>query len=388
MQRNALLDIILSEIKQSGGKIPFSKYMELALFEPGLGYYANGLKKFGPEGDFSTAPELSPAFGKCIVSAIKDFNHILEFGPGTGALAKTILENHPTIEKYWIMEISAELRARQKETLNDYLHKITWLSELPEKPFHGAIVANEIIDAFPATRFLWKDNQAQEYFVAENNGELCFMTDTPSDPFITEFIHTLNLPNNYSGELHLELKPWIKKLSRTLQSGLILIIDYGFTRDELYEPERSEGTLMCHYHHEINTQVLDKPGEQDITAHIDFTAVAEAARENHLTLSGFTSQAAFLWDSDVLAFTQSEDDAVFIDKLTSAEEMGEYYKVMALTKHWDKPISGFRMQDRRDQLHNPQPSLRATFSQINGDSVKIPSPYLGEGVAKRRMRKT
>ncbi|HEV2613261.1 MAG TPA: SAM-dependent methyltransferase [Gammaproteobacteria bacterium] len=350
MQKNALNDLILAKINELGGKMPFSIFMQLALYAPGLGYYANGLQKFGPTGDFSTAPEISPLFGKCIIPSIQDFDHILEFGPGTGALSKTLLENHPHIEKYWILEISAELQARQKETLKEYLHKITWLTELPAKPFKGAIVANEIIDAFPATKFLWKDNNTYEYFVTEKNGEFCFTTDTPSSTAITEFVKTLELPNNYSSEMHLWLKPWIKSLSECLTSGIILIIDYGFPRHELYHPDRDEGTLMCHYQHHAHPNVLEKPGEQDITAHIDFTAVAEAAVENNLDVAGYTSQAAFLLDNDLLALTRGAQDAKAIDMLTSPAEMGEFFKVMALTKNWDKPIAGFRMQDRRHRL--------------------------------------
>jgi SAM-dependent MidA family methyltransferase len=349
VQKNTLNDLILAKIDASGGKIPYSIYMELALYAPGLGYYANGLQKFGPTGDFTTAPEISPLFGKSISHAIQDF-HLLEFGAGTGILAKTLLENHKNIKKYWILEISSELQHRQKELLKDYLDKVTWLTELPQEPFSGVILANEVIDAFPVTKFLWKDNKTYEYFVTQNNNQLSLIIDEASNSRINQFVETLDLPNNYSSEIHLTLKPWIKSLSECLKSGLILIIDYGFPRHEFYHPERSEGTIMCHYQHRAHADPLYKPGEQDITAHVDFTAIAEAAVENNLEIAGYTSQAGFLLDNNLLDFSQGAEDAAAIKLLTLPTEMGELFKVIALTKNWEKPLTGFRMQDRRHRL--------------------------------------
>lgn len=352
MQKNILKDLILSKIKASGGKIPYSLYMELALYAPGLGYYANGLPKFGPQGDFITAPELSPLFGKCVSHAIQDFSHILEFGAGTGILAKTILDNHKNIEKYFILEISSELQDRQKTLLKDYGDKVSWLTELPAEPFTGVILANEVIDAFPATKFLWNDNKVHEYFVAEHQGELVWHIDESSDNNINIFVGSLNLPNHYTSEIHLNVKLWIKNISNILKSGLILILDYGFPRHEFYHPERSEGTIMCHHQHRAHSDPLYKPGEQDITAHVDFTALAEAAVENNLDLSGYTSQAAFLLENKILDFADKNNaaDAHAIKLLTLPTEMGELFKVMAITKQWDKPITGFNLQDRRYRL--------------------------------------
>ena len=350
MKKNTLNDLVLAKLKTLGGKMPFSLYMELALYEPGLGYYANGLQKFGPTGDFITAPELSPLFGKAITHAIQDFSHILEFGAGTGILAKTILDTHKNIEKYWILEPSSELQYRQKKLLKDYTHKITWLTELPQQPFTGVILANEVIDAFPVTKFLWKNNKAYEYFVAEHNGELSLIPELSHNSLITDFIKALDLPNNYSSEIHLTLKPFIKSISEILKSGLILIIDYGFPRHEFYHPERSDGTLMCHYQHHAHDNPLYKPGEQDITAHVDFTAIAESAVENNLEVAGYTSQAAFLLDNGILDFVKDSKDTAAVKILTHPSEMGELFKVIALTKHWDKPITGFRMQDRQHRL--------------------------------------
>ncbi len=349
MQKNALERLISEKISAADGKIPFSTFMELALYSPGLGYYTNGLEKFGPKGDFITAPELSPLFGQCISHALADFTEILEFGAGTGALAKSIIENHQTLEKYWILEPSSELQQRQKEQLKNYGHKINWLTELP-KNFTGAIIANEVIDAFPATKFLWKDNKVWEYCVAEKNNGFIFVTEPSQNKTIINFVKNLDLPNNYSSEIHLWLKPWIKSVSECLDSGAILIIDYGFPRHEFYHPERSMGTLMCHYQHRAHSDPLYKPGEQDITAHVDFTAIAEAAVENDLDVMGYTTQAAFLLENKLLDFADAENDASAIKMLTLPSEMGELFKVIGLTKDWEKIIPGFRMQDRLNRL--------------------------------------
>ncbi|MDX2164414.1 MAG: SAM-dependent methyltransferase [Gammaproteobacteria bacterium] len=349
MQKNSLERLISEKISANGGKIPFPSFMELALYAPGLGYYTNGLEKFGPKGDFVTAPELSPLFGKCISHSLKDFTQILEFGAGTGALAKSIIESHETLENYWILEPSSELQARQKELLKNYKNKITWLTELPKK-FSGAIIANEVIDAFPATKFLWKDNIVWEYFVAEENNNFIFLTEPSQNKILIDFVKSLDLPNDYSSEMHLWLKPWIKSLGECLDSGLILILDYGFPRHEFYHPERSMGTLMCHYQHRMHADPLFKPGEQDITAHVDFTALAEAAVENNLTVAGYTSQAGFLLENKLLDFADPENDASAIKMLTLPSEMGELFKVILLTKDWEKTLSGFALQDRRNRL--------------------------------------
>jgi len=349
MQKNSLERLISEKISAHEGKIPFATFMELALYAPGLGYYTNGLEKFGPKGDFITAPELSPLFGQCISHALNDFTQILEFGAGTGALAKSIIESHKTLEKYWILEPSGELQARQKELLKHYPDKVIWLTELPTT-FSGAIVANEVIDAFPATKFLWKNNTVYEYFVTEKNQEFIFITEPSQNKILINFVKGLDLPNDYSSEMHLWLKPWIKSLSESLTSGVILMIDYGFPRHEFYHPERSMGTLMCHYQHRAHADPLFKPGEQDITAHVDFTAIAEAAVESHLNVMGYTSQAAFLLDNKLLDFADPEKGPSAIKMLTLPSEMGELFKVILLTKDWDKSIPGFRMQDRLNRL--------------------------------------
>jgi len=330
-----------------GEKIPFSTYMERALYTPGVGYYAGGAHKFGPQGDFVTAPEISPLFGKCLSKTFQQADIILELGAGTGKLALSLLENNPRIKQYWILEISSELQHRQKETLQNYLSKITWLTELPKTPFSGIILANEVIDAFPATKFLVDHHKVYEYYVTEKNGALDWLLDKPSHPRITEFVQSLNLPSPYTSEMHLWLKPWIKSLSDCLQSGLILLLDYGFPRSEFYHPDRTEGTLMCHYQHKAHTDVFFKPGEQDITAHVDFTAIAEAAVDNNLDVAGYTSQGNFLIDCGITDFIATDAHRAQTKILTHPGEMGELIKVIALTKNWPQELIGFRLNDRR-----------------------------------------
>lgn len=349
MQKNALDRLISDKISAHQGKIPFATFMELALYAPGLGYYTNGLTKFGPRGDFITAPELSPLFGKCISHALNDFTQILEFGAGTGALAKSILDTHQSLEKYWILEPSSELQTRQKDTLKNYRDKINWLTELPQH-FSGAIIANEVIDAFPATKFLWKDDTVYEYFVTEKDQQFIFATEPSENKTLINFVKDLHLPNDYSSEMHLWLKPWVKSISEFLQSGALLIFDYGFPRHEFYHPERSMGTLMCHYQHRAHTDPLLHLGEQDITAHVDFTAIAEAAVDNNVDVMGYTTQAGFLLENKLLDFADPENDTSAIKMLTLPSEMGELFKVIALTKGWEKIIPGFRMQDRLNRL--------------------------------------
>ena len=355
------IELIRQKIKEGKGKIPFSTYMELALYAPQTGYYTGHARKFGPLGDFVTAPELSPLFGQCIGRALHDYHGIdtiLEWGAGTGNLAKTVLEHYPHIKKYYILDISPDLIRRQHETLAPYLSKITWLStldELPKHSFSGLILANEVIDAFPATRFLINGQGIiQEYYVTDNNNQLDWILDKPSQPEIITLINQLNILNNnphhYTSELQLGISPWIKNISEILHSGIILLCDYGFPRHEFYHPQRNQGTLMCHYQHQSNSDPFFKPGEQDITVHVDFTAIAEAALEHNFQVAGYTCQTNFLCDAGITDFIKTPQDSADAKILTHPNEMGELFKCMALTKNWDnnnQPLTGFRLHDRR-----------------------------------------
>ncbi len=347
---------IIEKIRQSGGKMPFSEYMQMALYDPKLGYYTGYSHQLGRQGDFITAPELSPLFGQCIAKSIQAVllslknPVILEFGAGTGKLAKVILEQCKCIENYWIIEISPALKKQQQKTLEKYLSQITWLDKLPEEKFEGVILANEVMDAFPVTKFCLKNNIIYEYYVAEKNGCLEWHLDIPSSVEIISFVNNLALASPYSSEINFAIKPWIKSLSHSLKSGVILLFDYGFPRHEFYHPDRHEGTLMCHYQHQSNTDPFYLPGLQDITAHVDFTFVAESALEANLEVRGYTSQAAFLLESGILDFACHHEDNNAIKMLTLPGQMGELFKVMALSKNNDLPILGFELHDRRSRL--------------------------------------
>jgi SAM-dependent MidA family methyltransferase len=348
-EHSALLtQMIMHNIDQSGGKITFAEFMDLALYTPGLGYYSAGKSKFGGEGDFITAPELSPLFGRCVAHCIADKN-ILELGAGTGKLAAELLQCCSNIEHYYILEISASLRTQQQQTILNhcpqFFSKVQWLDRLPEK-FTGSILANEVMDALPATRFSWQDQQVLEYYVTHENKQLRYQHLAPSDQRITQFVCALNLPDNYSSEMHLLLKPWLKSLSDILDKGMILLFDYGFPRHELYHPDRHMGSLMCHYHHYAHADPFFYPGLQDITAHVDFTAVAEAAYENHLEISGYTTQAAFLLDCGIHQMADDFSTRNAVKILTSPNEMGELFKVMALTRGMNKPLKGFNLVNK------------------------------------------
>jgi len=354
---------IIEKIRQSGGKISFSEYMQMALYDPKLGYYTGHHHQLGRQGDFITAPELSDLFGKCIVKSLQAVllslknPMVVEFGAGTGKLANVILEQCESIENYWIIEISPALRKLQQITLEKYLSKITWLEKLPEEKFEGIILANEVMDAFAVTKFSmdsrFRGNDGgviQEYYVAEKNDCLEWHLDIPSHQDIINFVGNLELTSPYSSEINFAIKPWIKSLSANLTSGIILLFDYGFPRHEFYHPDRAEGTLMCHYQHRLNSDPFYMPGLQDITAHVDFTFVAESAVESDLEVRGYTSQAAFLLESGILDFAQSHEDKNAIKMLTLPSEMGELFKVMLLSKNNDVPVLGFALHDRRNRL--------------------------------------
>lgn len=347
---------IIEKIRQSGGKIAFSEYMNMALYAPELGYYTGYSHQLGRQGDFITAPELSPLFGKCIAKSLQavllNFKKpiILEFGAGTGKLARTLLEQCDFIQNYWIIEISPALRKQQEIILEKHLSKITWLEKLPEEKFEGVILANEVMDAFPVSKFYLKNNIIQEYYVSEKNGCLEWYLDVPSNAEMINIVNNLELASPYSSEINFAIKPWIKSLSDSLTSGVILLFDYGFPRHEYYHPDRYEGTLMCHYQHHSNTDPLYMPGLQDITAHVDFTTVAESALEADLEVRGYTSQAAFLLESGIIDIAQHHEDNVAVKMLTLPSEMGELFKSMLLLKNNDLPVLGFDLHDRRSRL--------------------------------------
>jgi SAM-dependent MidA family methyltransferase len=386
----ALTDDIRAEINRCGGAIDFSRFMELALYAPGRGYYSGGQQKFGAAGDFITAPELGSLFARCLAQSCHQAlaavggGDILEAGAGTGALAADLLLALETLDsrprRYLILELSAELRARQAETLKQkaphLLERVRWLDALPDKDFRGVVLGNELLDAMPVERFRVTARDGgngarahgcaqrltatglQQMQVGWENGQFGWR-ERPADAAIQQRIGPLGLPAGYASEINFRAEAWVRSVAERLAAGVLLLIDYGFPRAEFYHPQRTTGTLMCHYRHRAHADPLIFPGLQDITAHVDFSGIAEAGHAAGLELLGYTSQAAFLLDSGLeqIVATSNPDDARAhlaltqqVKKLTLPHEMGELYKVIALGRGLPGPLAGFGLQDRRARL--------------------------------------
>ena len=361
--------------------LPFSKFMEMALYTPQLGYYAGGLPKFGKAGDFITAPEVSPIFSRCLarqaaqVLSQLDEPNLIEFGAGQGTMAKDILLELEKIQqplhRYYIVEISADLRARQRQTFEKHLNaetikKISWLDELPKTPISAVVLANEVLDAMPFERIRVEPGQALQGYVSFNETEKQFewnyqtITDSGLQKFANQLIQHIGKVSDlgYETEINLNLKPWLKSVSDILSEGAVLLVDYGYSRHEYYQPARVMGTLRCHYQHRAHNNPFFYPGLQDITAHVDFTAVAEDAFDSGFKVAGFTTQAHFLMGSGLLEMsvdpeahvTEQIHIAQQIKTLTLPDEMGETFKAIALTKNFDQPLIGFSVRDLRHQL--------------------------------------
>ena len=352
---------ILEEISRRG-PLTFARYMNLALYSPGLGYYSAGASKFGESGDFITAPEISPIFSQCVAhqcqQILQDLNggDILELGAGTGAMAVDILKelkcNQCLPNHYLILEVSADLRERQKTRLlkqiPELFDRVVWLNRLPID-FVGIILGNEVMDALPVHKFRIENNIIKEICVDCKKGEFLWNITDPLSINLIQKIRNLDVdfPDGYESEINLLLTSWIASLANVLKKGLILLIDYGFLRHEYYHPERNRGTIACHYQHRSHFDPLILTGIQDITVHVDFTAVAEAATCHRLTLAGFIHQAGFLLNCDITSLVLTENIvehyqiAQQIKKLTLPSEMGELFKVIALTRNYNSALLGF-----------------------------------------------
>lgn len=369
-----VLEKLHTKIKAQGGAISFEQYMEAALYQPELGYYRCGTEKFGANGDFITAPEISPLFARCLADfAIQAGagDAILEVGAGSGKLAAHILlqlqQQHAAPEHYWILEVSTELRLRQRETIKRLcplmLDRVQWLDDIPDG-FVGVVLANELLDAMPVRRFRIRGQRLFEQYVAWCDGLLCFRDEPLADVRLIDRIATLREQtslgevDNYLSEVNFMAEDWLRTLGRKLQQGVVLLIDYGYPRSAYYHAQRSAGTLMCHYQHRAHPDPLILPGLQDITAHIDFTAMADAALEGGMEIAGFTTQGHFLLNMGLLALAgrtgvdERERLAVNneIKRLTLDTEMGEQFKVLACSKRYDGVVPGFGHHDLRHML--------------------------------------
>jgi len=373
----SLRGLIAGEIEAAGGAIPFSRYMELCLYAPGLGYYSAGQRKFGAGGDFVTAPEVSPLFGRslarCCAAALQQTagGDVLEFGAGSGRLAVDLLGELDGLgclpQRYFILERSADLQQRQQQLLRhelpQLLERVVWLERLPPAGFRGVMLANEVLDAMAVERFRWQGTAASQFFVVQDNTGFKWLERAAETPGLLAAIDVLagtcGLPAGYVSEINLSLGPWVRSVAGRLEGGLLLLVDYGYERNEYYHPQRSSGTLMCHYRQRAHADPFLWPGLQDITAHVDFTAVAEAATAAGLAVSGYTTQAWCLLDCGLDGLLQAAgptDSTAYLQLAQQAKtlilpgEMGERFKCMALTRGIEPALPGFRLQDFRHRL--------------------------------------
>lgn len=366
---------IRDEINNTGNWISFAQYMNCALYAPGLGYYSGGTMKFGGAGDFVTAPEISPLFSRTLARQVMQITesinnaHILEFGAGSGKLALDLLlelENQGCLpEKYFILEVSAELRQRQQDLFSEQAthlsHLIEWLERLPES-FNGVMLANEVLDAMPVHLVEWQGNELFERGVTWQKDQFEWqqrpIQNAELHALASELSIQINPDNNpeirYVSEINLASKYFVRSLAGTLQQGAVILIDYGFGSGEYYHPQRNQGTLMCHYRHHAHNDPFYLPGLQDITSHIDFSAIVDATEDTELTLLGYTNQAHFLINcgiTNILAQTPAEDISNYLpqanqlQKLVSPAEMGELFKVIAFGKNISQPLVGFNGGD-------------------------------------------
>lgn len=364
-----LSTLLKRRIADAGGVIPFREYMNTVLYEPGLGYYMAGAAKFGERGDFITAPEVSPLFGQAIAVQLAEVldetqGAVLEIGAGNGKLALSVLEALAARDdlQYSILEPSAELTQRQQQLLRAELptelyNRVSWHTTLPES-FDGVIVANEVMDALPVERFRVSDAGLMQLGVTQ---QLDWQL-VPANAELLKAVSAIEsdiayaLPVGFESEICPLLSPWIRSLSQALNKGVVLLVDYGYPRREYYAMERTQGTLACYYQHHMQDDPFFLPGIQDITAHVDFTAVVEAGIACDLELLGYASQSAFLLDNRLLdladelsARLEREADRITMSRgvktLTLPGEMGERFQVMALGKDYHRPLRGFTTQD-------------------------------------------
>jgi SAM-dependent MidA family methyltransferase len=373
---NALEQLIANEIEAAGGFLPFDRYMHLALYTPGLGYYAGGVP-MGAQADFVTAPELTPLFGQTIARQIAQIfdagvtAQILEFGAGTGKLARDVLNALAELGYpqacYQILDVSGSLSATQRATLATFGNRVQWLDAMPES-FEGIMLGNEVLDAMPVTVFELNDGALLERGVSMHEDRLVRASRAMPENMLTAISMRLSehkwLESRmdtavYVSEIGFQAEAFIRTACASLRKGALLLIDYGFPRAEFYHPQRSGGTLMCFAQHRTHSDPLHAPGLEDITAHIDFSAMRDAAIEAGAQAAGYTSQARFLMNCGLLdrAAQLPQGDRIAyaqaiapLHKLLSEAEMGELFKAIAFTKGIDMPLFGFANGDRSHRL--------------------------------------
>jgi SAM-dependent MidA family methyltransferase len=368
---------VREEIGRAGGWISFARFMQMALYEPGLGYYSAGARKLGAAGDFVTAPEVAPIFSRCLAVQCAEIlcalggGELLELGAGSGAMAADMLAELERLgalpDRYRILDVSADLRERQCATLAQavprLLHRVEWLDHLPDS-VNGVIVANEVLDAMPVERFAMRGGEVNSLGVTWQFGRFEW-SETRASAGLRETVRRLQhaaggaWPDGYVSEVNVGLAPWLESLGNVLDRGVMLFVDYGLPRREYYSPERSAGTLLCHFRHRFHDDPFARLGLQDITAWVDFTAVAEAGEGAGLELVGYATQAHFLIGNGIGEFVANVADLEVVQRinvsrqamvLTLPGEMGERFKVMALAKGYDSTLRGFAVRDLRHTL--------------------------------------
>jgi SAM-dependent MidA family methyltransferase len=360
-----LREIIQEQVIASGGSIPFSRFMELCLYAPGLGYYSAGATKFGAAGDFVTAPELGPLFAACTADAVAPVlrqlgpgAEFIELGGGSGAFAEVALKRLLALDalpaRYAILEPSADLRERQQQRLRERLNPlladlVEWLDTPPETPWSGVLFANEVVDALPTPRFTLRDGEVFEEHIALDGEGRFIRSDRPADALLAAAARhverQLDAPfaDGYRSELLPQLPYWVQAVIGGMQAGALLFVDYGHPRREYYQPQRSDGTLRAFRRHHIVDDVLAYPGLQDLTASVDFTALAEACEGAGFDFAGYCTQASFLIGNGLLqrleeAEAKARDELARqrlrqeVKQLTLPDAMGERFQAMGFAR--------------------------------------------------------
>jgi len=376
----ALAAHVHAVIAKAGGWIDFAQFMQLALYTPGLGYYCAGARKFGAAGDFVTAPEVAPVFSRCLAVQCaevlrnlgSDDARILELGAGSGVMAAELLaelERQGALPaQYLILDLSADLRERQQATLQQavphLLDRVHWLDELPDTPFAGMVIANEVLDALTVQRFAIRAGEVNALGVSVEFGQLVLAEVRGGERLVgavrqIERETGVALPDGYESEVCIGLPQWLAAIGASLERGVMLFVDYGLPRREYYTAERTRGTLLCHFRHRFHEDALTRVGLQDITAWVDFTAVADAAQASGFEVAGYTTQAHFLIGAGLGDFVANVEGLDLVQRLnlsrqammlTLPGEMGERFKVIALTRDYDASLRGFSTRDLRHTL--------------------------------------
>lgn len=376
----ALVEHIRAAIRKAGGWIDFAQFMQLALYAPGLGYYSAGARKFGAAGDFITAPEVAPVFSRCLAVQCAEIlqnlgtsdARILELGAGSGVMAAELLaelERQGALPaEYLILDLSADLRERQQATIAravpHLLDRVQWLDGLPDEPFAGLIIANEVLDALTVQRFAIRQGEINALGVSDEFGQFVLAEVRGGERLVAavrqiERDAGVTLPDGYESEVCVGLSQWLAGIGASLARGVMLFVDYGLPRREYYSLERTRGTLLCHFRHRFHDNALVRVGLQDITAWVDFTAVAAAATAAGFEVAGYTTQAHFLIGAGLGDFVANVEGLDLVQRLnlsrqamvlTLPGEMGERFKVIALSRDYDAPLRGFATRDLRHAL--------------------------------------